>query len=226
MDGPPESPGSRLASELGLDSKDKEVINSFLFTRNLQSGRELIEAFHAHFPGLTPDADQKIARIWQAQLTDGYVIEGAFNIINRLAAAGYRLGIISNIWKPYFTCFKNLFSNYMEHFKVIILSYKVGTTKPDASIFKRAMAKFGLYDQTRGMVAPERACMVGDSYYHDVAPAVKLGMRTVWILQNQGRELPFMRDVLLKKKLSPDITVPALDELLGDKFKMLRTLMD
>ncbi len=226
MDGPGESPSSRLTSELGLEIHDRDLIDSFLFTRNIQTSRELIDTFHAHFSQLPRDADQKIARIWQAQLTDGHVIDGAFNILERLVAAGYRLGIISNIWKPYFACFQNLFTQHMDHFKVVILSYETGTTKPDLNIFKRAMAGFGRYDQAQGMINPQLACMVGDSYANDMAPALELGMRTIWILHDQDRERPHMRDVLLKRKPSPDITVPALDELLGDKFKILRTLME
>lgn len=226
MDGPDQSPAKRFVADLGLNADDADIINSFLFTKNIRTPKQLVDHFVSHFPGLGKDAPSAITRIWQAQLKEGFPLDGAFNMIGRLAAAGYGLGIISNIWKPYFQCFENVFADYMHHFNVKILSFEAGTVKPDESLFKRAMAEFGRYDKNRGLINPHRVCMTGDSYFHDMEPAMNLGFRTIWILQNQKREMPFMRDVLLKKKKSPDITVPVLDELLGDKFKMLRTLME
>lgn len=226
MDGPPRSPASRFVHELGLSKQDKETINNFLFTRNIETPDELTETFRRFFNDMPADADRKIKKIWDLQYEEGYAIEGAFTMLQRVAAAGFKLGIISNIWKPYFICFERLFEKYMDLFQVLILSYQVGAVKPDPGNFKRAMAGFGRYDEVQGLTSPYRACVVGDSYYHDMQPAMDLGMRSVWVLRNQDRELPYLRDVLLKKIPFPNITVPELNELLGEKFNMLRTLLE
>lgn len=63
-------------------------------------------------------------------------------------------------------------------FRVVISSHDVGTAKPDAAIFNKALAA--------AQCLPHEAFMIGDRLDNDIIPAQKLGMRTVWVRQGLG----------------------------------------
>lgn len=63
-------------------------------------------------------------------------------------------------------------------FAVIVTSAELGAKKPEAGIFLAALAQAGCL--------PAEAAMVGDRLDNDIAPAKRLGMRTVRILQGYG----------------------------------------
>ena len=63
-------------------------------------------------------------------------------------------------------------------FAVIVTSAALGAKKPEAGIFLAALAQAGCL--------PAEAAMVGDRLDNDIAPAKRLGMRTVRILQGYG----------------------------------------
>ena len=56
---------------------------------------------------------------------------------------------------------------------VLAISEEVGTTKPDPVIFRYALDDLG--------VPPGQVTMVGDSWEHDVLPALGGGMAAVWL---------------------------------------------
>ena len=57
----------------------------------------------------------------------------------------------------------------------------VGTLKPDARIFMKAMDIAG--------VAPENSVMVGDSWANDIVGASELGMKAIWF-NRHGEQRP------------------------------------
>ncbi len=57
-------------------------------------------------------------------------------------------------------------------FQDVVESAVVGLRKPDARIFMLGVEKLGL--------KPEEVCVVGDSFYKDIEPAIKVGCKTVW----------------------------------------------
>jgi 2-haloalkanoic acid dehalogenase type II len=59
-------------------------------------------------------------------------------------------------------------------------SEQAGSCKPDAAIYRLALAKAGC--------APEQALFVGDSIRHDVEGPAALGMRTAWIPPRAGAD--------------------------------------
>ena len=63
-------------------------------------------------------------------------------------------------------------------FAVIVTSAEFGAKKPDAALFEAALRQAGCL--------PAEAAMVGDRLDNDIAPAKRLGMRTVRILQGYG----------------------------------------
>ena len=63
-------------------------------------------------------------------------------------------------------------------FRVLALSWEVGISKPDISIFQYALKQ--------AKCDPERSWMVGDRLDNDILPAMNLGMKTVWLRQGWG----------------------------------------
>lgn len=92
----------------------------------------------------------------------------------------YRLGIIAN--QP--TWIRTSMNDWglLDYFEPesVVISDEVGVSKPHAEIFQFALAQAG--------VAARDAVMVGNDYTHDIEPAKRLGMRTIWV----EREDPYV----------------------------------
>lgn len=58
-------------------------------------------------------------------------------------------------------------------FQAFFLSDRLGVSKPDLAFFQKGMDALGLRD-------PQQICMIGDSLQADMAPAMQLGMKTIW----------------------------------------------
>lgn len=76
---------------------------------------------------------------------------------------------------------------------VVMVSGDLGTGKPDAAVFRQALAALG--------VPPERALMVGDSLNRDVAGARAAGLTSLWLSRT-----PPPPDA----PAAPDLTAPDL----------------
>jgi putative hydrolase of the HAD superfamily len=100
-------------------------------------------------------------------------------VLNQLAAAGLRIGLISNSHR--------CLASFQEHFELhgliagAISSSEHGLMKPHSSIFKAAL---NLVD-----VRAAEAVMVGDSIRQDVEGALRAGMRAV-LLHRTGAPHP------------------------------------
>ena len=87
------------------------------------------------------------------------------------------------------------------YFDTVISSWDYGVMKPDARLFRAALAEAGC--------EPCDAVMIGDRLDNDIFPAKSLGMGTVWIKQGFGAiGVPPNDDYV------PDAEVSALSELL------------
>lgn len=93
------------------------------------------------------------------------------DVLRRLRARGYRLGLISNT--------QRCLTSFEEHFgleglfDVALTSFDHGYMKPHPSIFEAALRRVG--------VDAREAMMVGDSLPHDIEGARRLGMRGVLV---------------------------------------------
>jgi putative hydrolase of the HAD superfamily len=96
--------------------------------------------------------------------------------LERLAVAGYRLGVISNFEAWLERLLEHL--GVARHFEVEVISGVEGVEKPDPAIFRIALERTGL----RG----EEAVYVGDLVEFDVAPAVSVGMLGI-LVDRRGR---------------------------------------
>ena len=86
-------------------------------------------------------------------------------------ARRYRLGIVSNFTGNLQRCLEEL--GLARLFATVSDSGVVGWTKPDARIFRHALAALG--------TSPDRAWMVGDNFEADIKGAAALGIRTCWL---------------------------------------------
>jgi HAD superfamily hydrolase (TIGR01662 family) len=91
-------------------------------------------------------------------------------VINELKQAGLRVGVISNTEDGRLEEMLKLLE-IATHFDLLVDSYVVGLRKPDAAIFRYALAEL--------KVAPHEAVYVGDSYGHDVLGAERAGLRAI-----------------------------------------------
>lgn len=98
------------------------------------------------------------------------------SVLKQLSVKGYHLGVIANQSPGT----KERLSNWglLEYFDIVLASAEEGISKPDIEIFHRAL--------TAAKCLPDNAVMVGDRLDNDIAPAKKVGMKTVWIKQGLG----------------------------------------
>jgi len=110
----------------------------------------------------------------------------------------YNIGIIAN--QNFGTEQRLQNWGLQKYISLVITSAEFGTAKPDLTIFKIALLKANCN--------PENAVMVGDRLDNDIAPAKKLGMKTIWIKQGFGG-----LSTVITKHETPDYTINNLDEL-------------
>jgi len=95
-----------------------------------------------------------------------------------LVAAGYRLGILSNIDD-------DLLAGTRRHFTVpfdlLVTAEQVQRYKPAPAHFERAIEAIG--GRTDGLLH------IAQSYFHDIRPAAGMGISTVWV-NRLGEERP------------------------------------
>ncbi len=98
---------------------------------------------------------------------------GAAETIQRLAARGVTLGIISNTGRTPGVVLRRLLERHdlLRHFAVISYSDEVGCRKPDPAIFRLTLGRVG--------ALAEHAAHVGDNPVDDVSGAKGVGMRAV-----------------------------------------------
>jgi putative hydrolase of the HAD superfamily len=96
------------------------------------------------------------------------------DVLRELRADGLRIGLISNTQRSL-----SVFERHFELdglFDVAISSSEHGFMKPHPSIFEEGLRRAG--------VAAAEAVMVGDSVPHDIAGALRLGMRGVLVARS------------------------------------------
>ena len=95
--------------------------------------------------------------------------------LRRLAAAGYRLGILSNVDDDLLAWTRRHFG---VRFDIVVTAQQVGSYKPAPRHFTTA----------RDLIGGQRWLHAAQSYFHDVVPAGALGIPVAWI--NRKGETP------------------------------------
>lgn len=201
-------PASRIAARLGLDEERKRALRTTLMTTDFRAPAE-VAAHLASSLGVEKDAAARVSsEIWAAQESDARALPGAPGALARFGAEGLRLGLISNIWRPYLHSVRRHFGTLFDVLippRLQLFSFQLGRAKPDPEVFAEALRRAG--------VAPEGAVMVGDSYAKDIAPAEALGMRTVWVLTRPAAQAAAIARVREGAVPPPSQTVASLDAL-------------
>jgi len=150
--------------------------------------------------GDTLVAEETVVHDTSGRATTAQVIEGAFEILQKLTKAGYKIALIANDEDA--TSARNIVTStgLKEYFDAIVVSGELGIEKPDRRIFKAALNVLG--------VKAENAVMVGNRVDTDIVGANRLGMVSVWFKWND--HYPASIDACEKK---PDFTIGSLCEL-------------
>ena len=96
--------------------------------------------------------------------------------LERLAAAGYRLGILSNVDDDLLAATRR---HFPVDFEVVVTAQQTRSYKPAHGHFHRA----------RELIGDRRWLHAAQSYFHDVVPALSLGIPVAWV-NRKGERLP------------------------------------
>jgi 2-haloacid dehalogenase len=111
----------------------------------------------------------------------------------------YRLAIISNIDDDLFASSAR---RLQVQFDWIITAQQARSYKPSPNNFRLALARIG--------VPPARILHVAQSRFHDIAPASRLGLATVWVNRRHGKA---GAGATPAAQATPDLEVPDLQTL-------------
>ena len=145
--------------------------------------------------GLVGDVEQA-ADHTRAQLSAAEAYPDAHETIERLAAAGFTLALLSNADEDFL---QSALSRAQLRFSVIQTSESLRAYKPHRSVFLALCQRLGM--------EPREVLYVGDSLPTDVHGAHNAGLRTAWVRRSE-RPLP-------QDSPGPDIELPSLS-LLAD----------
>lgn len=100
----------------------------------------------------------------------GRTVPGAKDLLDRLVASGYRLGILSNGFKEvqYGKMASSGIDAYMD---VVVLSDEIEVNKPDERIYR--------YAEQKARVSPSDCIMIGDNPDTDIKGALNAGWKAI-----------------------------------------------
>jgi len=183
-----------------------------LFCTDVQSAEELGSRLSERFGVDAVSATTSVSALWKAQLREAFVLPGAQSAIEDLKAASVPRAYLSNIWPPFYAHFEQEFSAEAHH-QPQFLSFQMGMLKPNPQFFLAALKAVS--------ISPQDAVMVGDTYVHDIEPAMKLGMRTVWILHRAHKEKAALIRVMNQEAPPPDLTLASIGDVRADQLLSL-----
>ena len=142
--------------------------------RDLSSARhrEVYDALMERIPGVDEELSQAL---YEVMLETWIPYEDALPTLRELKRRGLKIALISNVGLDVHGVLKR--AGMTDLFDAVILSYEVGTVKPEARIFESALEAL--------QVAPGHALMVGDNARDDGGAAL-LGIRTLLLPRTQG----------------------------------------
>ncbi len=135
-----------------------------------------------------------------AHAMEGWAVafRDAEETLSELENAGYRLGLLSNMWWAAEWCQADLHRRGLARFlDASVYTSEMPHSKPHPSVFLEVCSRLG--------VEPGRCVMVGDRMRDDVQGAQGVGMRAVWVRNDNLYPTP--------EGVVPDATVGGLSEL-------------
>ena len=200
------SPRRLLGARLSLSEQETKRVGRLIMTHPCTEPNELVAVLLEVLPGRSPfETASALKQVWEEQIRCVKEIEGATLLLKSLKAAGYRLGIISNIWHPFYQGFCEVCDELTSLVDYKLLSYRQGCKKPSPDLYGEAARRTG--------EAPSSCWMIGDSYELDVRPASRAGMKTVWVLSRPEKERPTLAQILRGEIPPPDWATDNLADL-------------
>ena len=201
--GPPVAPNKVIASLLdGISAKD---VSSVIMTTDLRSARCVCDALECRFGKLNDTAVSGICELWDSQASAASAIDGAAEAVLAIKSYGLKIGLLSDIWNPYYESVKKALPEIVAKADSIVLSCKSGARKPNPDNFRQALAELN--------IEPNEAVMIGDTFRHDILPAIEIGIRAVWVLARPEREIESLIRILNNKAPSPTATVAGITDI-------------
>jgi FMN phosphatase YigB (HAD superfamily) len=209
--GPKQGPAGRIAAALGLSRTQRAELDAAIMTRAWEGPGQVAGFVRAELGIEDRRTDEAVADVWTAQECEAQAIDGAEAALETLFDAGFRIGVISNIWRPYLTAILTHFGRLFDRCippENRIYSFREGAAKPAAQLFRRALAA--------ARAEPGDAIMIGDSYREDIEPAARLGLRTVWLLHRPAKEADGIARILNGAAPHPSWTLLSIADLTPD----------
>ena len=195
--GPPIAPNKVISQALG--SITHEQVSGLIMTRPTTTADDAVAVIESLAGSISEEAKTAIIRLWTDQHSAPTALPGAVEAVNKIKAMGLKIGLLSDIWTPYYKGVENAIPDVVSAADAVILSCESGKRKPDLHNFNLVCSELNL--------APEELVMVGDTYTHDIAPAIQSNMKTIWVLARPDREKQALLDILNGISPAPSITV-------------------
>lgn len=203
--GPPVAPNKFIAAL--MDGVTAAEVSSVIMTNDLNSAEQVCSALESRFGKLNEGAVKGIIDLWNSQSDAAQEIEGATDSVLALKDLGLKIGLLSDIWNPYYASVEKALPKVVNIADTIVLSCRSGARKPHYDNFHKVLAELG--------IEPNEAVMIGDTYTHDILPAIELGMKTVWVLARPEREADWIIKILNEESPSPTATVMQITDVVS-----------
>ncbi len=143
---------------------------------NLSEDKEEIEILDV-FKRLFNNFDSNSVAIYFRKKSTSYIrlYKNVIRLLKELKAKGYKLYVLSNA-QASFTIPEIKKLKIYKYFDDIAISSDYGVKKPNEQFYINAMNKFN--------IIPSDTIMIGNDYECDIAPANKLGIKTIFIKSN------------------------------------------
>ncbi|MHC1745440.1 MAG: HAD family hydrolase [Syntrophobacteraceae bacterium] len=195
-----------LGCRLHLSEKEVKRVGKLVMTVPAREPAALAAALEPILPDHSAhEIERAVRSLWREQEESVRAVPGAVEVLADLKQRGFRIGVISNTWHPFMTGFHRSCGLMADQIDDWLLSYLLGEKKPSGALFARALAGSAL--------DPAQCWMVGDSYELDVAPALKAGMKAVWLVVRPERERDGLARILRGELPPPTWAVADLAEL-------------
>jgi len=201
--GPPVAPNKVIAGLMeGVSASD---VASVIMTTELTCADGVCKALVTRFGPISAVARVGVEILWESQSTAAQALPGSTDTVLALKRLGLKIGLLSDIWNPYYASVEKALPEVVRAADAIVLSCRTGARKPSPDNFLRVIDELD--------VSPCEAVMIGDTYAHDILPALALGMRAVWVLTRPDREGESVTGVRNGDLPAPTATVSSITEI-------------
>jgi len=203
--GPHVSPNKEIVSHFALEGELASRVSRLIMCTNFDAPADVCNALSMNGVVLNSSDGEFVSKLWSDQEDAARPIEGALETVQFLKQAGKKLGLLSDIWSPYYRAFRQACPEISDLVDFCVLSFEVGFKKPDPAFFELAISRSGL--------TPDRILMVGDTYDKDIEPAMTAHMKTAWVLSRPEREVAALVGVIQNNWARPDLTIARISDL-------------